>query len=282
MQVAVTSFTHTGNIREHNEDNVLVDESSGLCIVADGMGGHQAGEVASKLCVDTMLALLSDRKLAGADLRVVTDSVREAIIEANRVIREHARHSPGHANMGTTLALFMPCGEAGIVAHVGDSRVYQMRNGVLNALTRDHSLLQEQVGAGLISKEEARQSHNRNLVTRALGTEENVAPDIRVIDVKPGDQYLLCSDGLNTMVSDHDIELVLSAMETNQKLAAEVLVNLALDNGGHDNVSVAMAQIAGARKSAPAPSESVHVEPHALRPHKKSLFHSLFGWLFGK
>lgn len=268
-RMEVTAQSHTGMLRDHNEDSFLVDQKSGLCMVADGMGGHLAGEVASKLCVDTIQIRLAESMQAlDSSIEEMAQAVREAIEMANREIRMNAKSSAERANMGTTVALMLPWRDSAIVAHVGDSRVYRLREGHLTSLTRDHSLLQEQVGAGFISNEEARLSHNRNLVTRALGVEDQVEPEMRVVDVCEGDIFLLCSDGLNTMVADGDIELVLSRLEVNPALAAKVLVNLANDNGGQDNVTVALAWRAAA--SAPEPSGA------------PGLLSRLFGWLFGR
>lgn len=276
----VTAQSHTGMLRDHNEDSFLVDPKSGLCLVADGMGGHLAGEVASKLCVDTIQArLMGQLQATDAAIEMVSRAVKDAIEAANREIRINAKSSPERANMGTTVALLLPWKESAIVAHVGDSRVYRLRDGHLVPQTRDHSLLQEQVGAGFITNEEARLSHNRNLVTRALGVEDHVEPEMRVIDVRPGDLFLLCSDGLNTMVADADIELVLSELEPNPPLAANVLVNVANDNGGQDNVTVVLAWPAAVTASAPTASSTS--KPGAA-PAQRGLFAKLFGWLFGK
>jgi protein phosphatase len=234
--------------------------------------------------VDTIHARLLDLpRFADAKLEVVVQGVKDAIDEANREIRRSARNSPERANMGTTVVLLVDRGEAAVVAHMGDSRIYRLREGHLVALTRDHSLLQEQVGAGFITNEEARHSHNRNLVTRALGVEENVEPEVNIVDIRPGDCFLLCSDGLNTMVADADIELVLAELEANPPLAAKVLVGVANDNGGHDNVTVALAW--STAKAAPA-ADPVAVPrgtvPAAAPVAEKGLFARLFGWLFGK
>lgn len=273
----VTALSHTGVLRDHNEDNVLVDGTTGLCMVADGMGGHLAGEVASKLCVDTILARLSGvAQTPDTGIEALARAVRDAIEAANREIRINAHAAAERANMGTTVALLLPWKDKAVVAHVGDSRVYRLREGHLTPLTRDHSLLQEQVGAGFITHEEARNSHNRNLVTRALGVEDQVEPEMRVVDMHPGDIYLLCSDGLNTMVADADIEQVLAELEANPPLAAKVLINVANDNGGHDNVSVALGWLPA------APAAVAAATPAPARPSESGLFARLFGWLFGK
>ncbi len=286
--LAVTAHSHTGMLRDHNEDSFLADPKSGLCLVADGMGGHLAGEVASKLCVETIQArLLGQLQIADSSIETVSRAVKDAIEAANREIRINAKSAAERANMGTTVALLLPWKEQAVVAHVGDSRVYRLRDGHLAPLTKDHSLLQEQVGAGFITNEEARLSHNRNLVTRALGVEDQVEPDLRVVDLRAGDIFLLCSDGLNTMVADGDIELVLSKLEANPSLAARVLVSIANDNGGQDNVTVALAWSA-TEPAAPAARSAAPAAPGAApgsanKPAtERGLFAKLFGWLFGK
>jgi protein phosphatase len=154
---------------------------------------------------------------------------------------------------------------------VGDSRVYRLRGGKLIALTRDHSFLQAQVGAGFVSKEEAKLSHNRNLVTRALGMEATVAADVGHSRVAPGDVFLICTDGLNTMVSDNDIEIAVNELRENLELAGQVLVQVANDNGGHDNITLVLLQAQEQR--APAVPEAKAAP---------GLLQRLFGWLFGK
>ena len=198
--------THKGMRREHNEDSYLVDPDLGLYVVCDGMGGHQAGDVASRLAVDAIQKRLAET-LANAkqDAESLGNTVLDALNHANQTIRRSPLFDRQQANMGTTVALVLTRGDSAIVAHVGDSRVYRLRGGKMIALTRDHSFLQAQVGAGFVSKEEARLSHNRNLVTRALGMEATVSADVGNSRVAPGDVYLICSDGLNTMVSDNDI-----------------------------------------------------------------------------
>lgn len=273
MNMQATSLSDAGKLRQHNQDSVWVNPETGLCIVADGMGGHQAGDIASRICVDTLREALSARNLARISLDALGSAVMKALGDANQLIRERARSLSGKTNMGTTAALFIPWQNeernAAIIAHVGDSRIYRWRQGHLSQLTRDHSLIQEQVGAGVLSKAEARQSHNRNLITRALGLEETVEPELDVVEVEPSDIYLLCSDGLNTMVSDAEIAEILTHLSDAPNLAARVLVTVANDFGGHDNVSVALAW-------------SNAAAPASHQPPAKSLFSRLFSWLFGK
>lgn len=266
FQVNVTAQSHAGQYRTLNEDRFLIDPASGLCAVADGMGGHQAGEVASTLCMETLASRLVG-KPQDADIESAVESVRAAIEEANTAILRAASQTPNQTRMGTTIALILPWNSSAIIAHAGDSRVYRLRDGSLSQLTRDHSLLQEQVSSGLISKMEALHSHNRNLITRALGIEDKIEPDIEVIDLRAGDLFLVCSDGLTTMVCDEDLAQVLSELEPNPQLAAKVLIEVANDNGGHDNVTAALLWVSGA------------VQEQA--PTRPSLFSRLFSSLFG-
>ena len=271
--------THKGMRREHNEDSYLVDPDLGLYVVCDGMGGHQAGDVASRLAVDAIQKRLAET-LANAkqDAESLGNTVLDALNHANQTIRRSPLFDRQQANMGTTVALVLTRGDSAIVAHVGDSRVYRLRGGKLIALTRDHSFLQAQVGAGFVSKEEARLSHNRNLVTRALGMEATIAADVGNSRVAPGDVYLICSDGLNTMVSDNDIEIAVNELQENLDLAGQVLVQVANDHGGHDNITLVL--LKAQSMAAPAPAAASPRPAPASEP--VSLWQRLFGWLFKK
>jgi protein phosphatase len=235
--------THKGMRREYNEDCYLVDPVIGLYIVADGMGGHQAGDVASRLAVDAIQKRLGETL---PNVKSLADSLGNAALDALNQANHAIRRNPlcdlerNQAKMGTTAALLITRDDSAIVAHVGDSRIYRLRRGKLQMLTRDHSFLQAQVGAGFVSNEEARLSHNRNLITRALGMEATVAADIGHSKVAPGDVFLLCSDGLTTMVSDEEIETIVDELKENLELACQVLVQVANDQGGHDNISVVL------------------------------------------
>lgn len=264
-----TAATHKGMRREYNEDSHLVDPELGLYLVADGMGGHQAGDVASRMCVEAIHKRLAETlPLAKDDPDALGNTVLDALNHANQAIRRGPLFDRQQANMGTTVALVLTRGDEAIVAHVGDSRVYRLRAGKLIALTRDHSFLQAQVGAGFVSKEEALHSHNRNLVTRALGMEATVSADVGHSRVAQGDIFLICSDGLNTMVSDGDIEVAINELQENLELAGQVLIQVANDNGGHDNITVVLLRAFDARTPPP--------------PAAPSLWQRLFGWLFGK
>jgi serine/threonine protein phosphatase PrpC len=207
--------THTGMVRSHNEDSITTDVEIGLAVLADGMGGYNAGEVASGITS----------------------------------IYQSANSQPQYAGMGTTLVVTLMCDNKITVAHIGDSRCYRFREGKLEQVTRDHSLLQEQIDSGLLTKEAARRSQNKNLVTRALGIEPQVEAEIHTYPAQNEDVFLLCSDGLNDMVEDEDIEMTLAALAANLQLAAEQLVQMANDNGGRDNVSVILIKV---RKDFPA------------------------------
>jgi serine/threonine protein phosphatase PrpC len=247
----VASATHTGMVRSHNEDAIAVDGSIGLAVLADGMGGYNAGEVASGIAValitSEMRQAIAKTNLHGlgqdeGDVQAVR--LLEGIIaKTNSSIFESANSQPQYAGMGTTLVVALFRDNRLSVAHIGDSRLYRLRREQLEQVTRDHSLLQEQIDSGMLTKEAARRSQNKNLVTRALGIEAEVEAEIHTYDAQSGDIYLLCSDGLNDMVEDDDIALTLNAMGSNLPLAANQLVQMANDNGGRDNVSVVLVKV---------------------------------------
>lgn len=247
----MATATHTGMVRSHNEDSVNVEADIGLAVLADGMGGYNAGEVASGIataliteetkqaltCVDMLKQHEESGEPAAAAL------LHEVVSKANASIYEAANSQPQYAGMGTTLVVGLFFDNKVTVAHIGDSRCYRLRDNKLEQITRDHSLLQEQIDSGLLTKEAARRSLNKNLVTRALGIEANVVPEIHEHAVQPGDIYLLCSDGLNDMVEDEDIELTVSSLSANLPLAASQLLQMANDAGGRDNISVVLIKI---------------------------------------
>jgi len=239
-------LSDVGNVRQYNEDSIAIDADLGVAALADGMGGHRAGEVASRVAVDVLLRAMRSRwhRLRSADrqhrpLLVVDGSINQA----NRAIYQAAQAQPAYQGMGTTLALTFFYDNAVVLGHIGDSRIYRLRDASLNLLTRDDSLLREQIDLGLVSAEDARQSHNRSLVTRALGIAPEVAPHLRADTALPGDVFVLCSDGLSDLVDDADIELIVESLQSNLALAAQLLVQAAKDNGGYDNVSVILARI---------------------------------------
>lgn len=248
--IEMATCTDTGLVRSHNEDSILVNNRLGLAVLADGMGGYNAGEVASGIAT----AVLGSELEAAFATRLphetddngspwARQALEDVIARTNAAIHLAARNNPKYAGMGTTLVVVQFFDNRLMVAHVGDSRLYRWRDGQLAQLTKDHSLLQQQIDSGLITSEEARHSQNKNLVTRALGVDPEVETEIAEHEVKQGDIYLLCSDGLNDMLTDEEIALVLSTLGTNLPLCATHLVQAANDNGGRDNVSVILAKV---------------------------------------
>jgi len=243
----VVTATHSGMVRSHNEDSIAADQEVGLAVLADGMGGYNAGEVASGIAVELikteMAKALAGRKPEELNGQSAERLIAEHAMRANAAIYHAAQSQPQYSGMGTTLVVALWHNNQVSVGHVGDSRLYRLRGGVLEQITRDHSLLQEQIDSGMITKEQARYSQNKNLVTRALGVDPVVEPEIRDYDTMPGDIYLLCSDGLNDMVEDEEIALTLQALSANLELAATQLIQAANDSGGRDNVSVILVRI---------------------------------------
>lgn len=244
--IEVAALSDVGNVRQYNEDSLAVDVATGILALADGMGGHRAGEVASRMATESLrgslgaaVAELDSRSSAPLPRHVIEESINQA----NAAIRAAGRADPKCSGMGTTLVLAVFRGRQVTLAHVGDSRIYRVRAGHLRLLTRDDSLVRDQVELGVISAEEASRSHNRSLVTRALGIADTVSAHVAHDDVLPGDVYLLCSDGLNDLVPDPDIELIVASLAANLPLAALHLVQAAKDNGGFDNVSVILARV---------------------------------------
>jgi len=249
----IFSQTHPGMVRSHNEDSVACEPACGLVVLADGMGGYNAGEVASGIAVSVVATEVSQRlqnaspvdrdEDSGEELGVLL--LRDNIRKANASIFHAAQSQPQYAGMGTTIVSGLFYDNRVAAGHVGDSRMYRLRGEVLEIITRDHSLLQEQIDGGMISVADARLSKNKNLVTRAVGIDAEVEPEIHVHDVLVGDVYLLCSDGLNDMVEDEDIQATLYALQRNLPLAASQLIQMANDNGGRDNVSVILVKVNG-------------------------------------
>jgi len=242
--------TDPGMVRSHNEDSIGTDADIGLAVLADGMGGYNAGEVASGIAVamltTEMKQALSEREpheLDGGGEPLAVKLVRENSAKANSAIYQTAKSQPQYSGMGTTLVVALFYDNRMTVGHIGDSRLYRLRSDRLEQVTRDHSLLQEQIDSGMITKEQARHSQNKNLVTRAVGIDPQVEAEVHTYNVQPGDIYLLCSDGLSDMVSDEDIEATLSSMKSNLPLAAKQLIQSANDGGGRDNISVVLVRV---------------------------------------
>ncbi|MFW5969129.1 MAG: Stp1/IreP family PP2C-type Ser/Thr phosphatase [Halofilum sp. (in: g-proteobacteria)] len=248
--IAFADRSDTGRKRPHNEDRVAALPARGLAVLADGMGGHRGGEIASALAVDTVIRELTSR-LPGIAMESPDDEaytpesllVRDVVNESNTIVYETAHTQPQYEGMGTTLVVALFYDDRVTLAHVGDSRAYRLRDGRLDLLTRDHTLMQELIDRGFYTPEEARASLNRNIITRALGTEESVNADLQEEIALPGDIYLLCSDGLNDMVDDETIRLTLDEFGDNLEATADRLIDAANANGGQDNVSVVLARV---------------------------------------
>lgn len=267
-KVRCVGLTDTGKVREHNEDTIAVDPEIGLLVLADGMGGYNAGEVASGIAVKTITNLVREsyerEDLSAADrssgLSRPSIILRDAIQRANKIIYQTARTQPQCEGMGTTVVSALFFDNRVSIAHVGDSRLYRMRSSRLEQVTMDHSLLQELIERGFYSPEEAQRAANKNYVTRALGVEPNVEVAIKEESVQKGDVYVLCSDGLSDMVEDDDIHLTISTFIANLDTVAKHLIQLTNDNGGRDNVSVMLAQVLDAF------------------PARKRIFDRILGW----
>ena len=242
MNLEFFSVTDTGRARRNNEDAVALDESARIAVLADGMGGYNAGEVASQMAServrDELVARLQPHGENPTDTELKT-AMLDAVDIANRAVFEAAMQHAEYAGMGTTLVVAVYRGERLWLGHIGDSRAYRYRNGHLEQLTRDHSLLQEQIDAGLITPEQAAYSMHRNLVTRAVGVDELVEMEIHDHNVQPGDVLLMCSDGLSDMLNDSQIAELL---RTNDSLssAGAMLVQAANAAGGRDNIAVVL------------------------------------------
>ena len=247
MTLEFFSATDTGRARNNNEDSVAMEEVAGLIVLADGMGGYNAGEVASGMATSFIKTELG-RWLSEASDNASDSDVRRAmdicVDNANRAIFNAANSNPQYAGMGTTLVVGVFREGRLLMGHVGDSRGYRLRGGRLQQITHDHSLLQEQIDSGLITAEQAAFSSNKNLVTRAVGVEDTVLLETHLHDVLPGDTYLLCSDGLSDMLDDESVAQLLQGSDALAEVAA-ALIDAANDAGGKDNISVVLARVRG-------------------------------------
>jgi protein phosphatase len=279
-KLEIFSQTDVGQVRDHNEDFVRFDDSAGVAVLADGMGGMNAGEVASSMTVLLLMDLLvafvrgdetlvaelaaSDRRAPDVihepvDAEAVTAPqpvriVQHAIEKANQSVFHVSQTQPLCHGMGTTVAVSLFYDNKMAVGHLGDSRVYRFRHQHLEQLTQDHSLVQELLDKGLVTPAEARVSSKKNVVTRALGVADKVEVEVREHNTQRGDVYLLCSDGLTDLVTDEDIESSLRELGGNLGLVGNHLVNLANASGGKDNISVILVRV---RKPYPAQASMI-------------------------
>ena len=248
MNYKFCAQTDPGRARENNEDSVAFDDATHLAVLADGMGGYNAGEIASGMATAFIKSELS-RWLSQAGERVPVEQVRRAIEicvdNANRSIFNASNSNSHYSGMGTTLVVSVFLGRKLILGHIGDSRCYRLRNSALLQITKDHSLLQEQIDAGLLTLAQAATSANKNLVTRALGVEAAVSLELNEYAVDAGDIYLMCSDGLSDMVDDATIAGIMQKGASLEDMASN-LVLAANENGGRDNISVLLTQAASA------------------------------------
>ncbi|MEW6416108.1 MAG: protein phosphatase 2C domain-containing protein [Pseudomonadota bacterium] len=270
LTLEIAAKTDPGRLRTVNEDSIVTNGDLGLLVLSDGMGGYQSGDVASRITTQVIAeglkASLQDPANRQRDVSAIVEDV---VKRANRAIfkegqrRAETIHGSQEQRMGSTLALLLLRDNRITLAHVGDSRIYRLRDHRLELMTHDHSLLQAQIDQGVLTAQAAATSHNRHLVTRALGLQADVDVTLDACEAKAGDLYLLCSDGLNDMVDNDDIELALDALQANLPLAASQLVMIANDNGGDDNISVILAKVGTGGR------------PAARKP-------GLLGWLFGR
>lgn len=244
-KLTICGKTDVGLQRDHNEDAVAWDGDYGLIILADGMGGHNAGEVASALAVDTVSDYIHTYPdQAGMSPETDVNAVaREAVLRANSAIHAQAREDILKRGMGTTIVTAMFCGNEIIFAYVGDSRMYRLRGSHLEQLSKDHSLLQELIDSGMITEADAETSSNKNIITRALGLEAEVEVDIGRQPLCVGDQFLFCSDGLTDLVDNATIAQLIAEQDGDLEMAVTALIERANQNGGKDNISVILARV---------------------------------------
>ena len=239
IRLVVGAATDTGRVRDHNEDGYVVDDALGLVAVADGMGGHRGGEVASATALDALREQFQE-----------SHELRDAILAANAAVLEAAFADDRLRGMGTTLTAGALTDDQLLVGHVGDSRAYLLRAGDLSRITTDHSLVEELVAAGELTEAEAERDPRRSMITRALGLESALDVDLYPVDLEPGDRVLLCSDGLTTMLREPAIAEVLGA-ERDCRVAARQLVEMANAAGGVDNTTVLVIDVVPADDSSP-------------------------------
>ena len=236
--------TDTGRVRKHNEDFIASDEKLGLAVLADGMGGYQAGEVASEMAVSTVMNYMKslvkshvERQTNNHRYHSFTVQLEQAVLKANQIIYQDSENNPEYQGMGTTIVATLFHNNCVSIAHVGDSRLYRIREEKLQQITKDHSVLQELIDCGFYTSEQARHSPNRNLVTRALGVGEEVNVEIQEQSIQIQDIYLICSDGLNDMLEDKQINEIIKCSNTLEQ-AAKLLIAAANNKGGNDNISL--------------------------------------------
>ena len=270
-QIEVVCQTDVGQIRDHNEDCLNSDENIGLAVLADGMGGLNAGEIASSMSVRLLMDELRSYQKGSSEIEAELASsestepmqvqvVQRAIEKANNAVFQMSQNELEYRGMGTTVLVSLFYDNKVAVGHIGDSRVYRFRNRKLMQITKDHSFVQELIDKGLYTKDEARSSNKKNVVTRALGVAREVEVEVHEHKVKVGDFYLMCSDGLTDLVRDHDLEATIKERGASLGETAGELVKLANAGGGKDNISVVLVKI------------------HKPFPEQEGLFQKIAGW----
>jgi PPM family protein phosphatase len=261
MRFATGAATHAGLVRANNEDAFLVDTAHQLYAVADGIGGHRGGEVASRTAIEALRAAVASGR-----------PVNEAIARANTAVLERAAGDAELTGMGTTMTALVVAGaQQVLVGHVGDSRAYLLHEGVLRRITDDHSLVEELVREGRLTPEQAESHPRRNIVTRALGVDAEIEVDLFTLEVIPGDRVVLCSDGLTTMVRERDIER-LARSEPDPQRAAELFVDAANRAGGEDNTSVVVVDVLEVDPEVvPDPETLAQADPSATPVHRPAM-----------
>jgi protein phosphatase len=245
FEVLMTGCTDTGRVREHNEDAIAWDAPAGLAVLADGMGGHNAGDVASRMAVDGLMSRIAKHCPPDHAISDCAPIVLDAVQATNVEIFARAQRDPTCAQMGTTLALALIRGRQLLTAHVGDSRVYRLREGALSCLTQDHSLVRQLVNEGAMTEDEARHSPYTSVITRAIGSHAAVDAELHEFSIEAGDIYVLCSDGLYNVVADAELRELIAEANSDWTMAAQQLVARANDCGGRDNISVIVVAVYG-------------------------------------
>ena len=261
MQLAVAARTDVGMIRSGNEDSYFADSRRGLFIVADGMGGHAAGEVASEMAVQIVTREIGDLNDLHGDS--VSRKVSQALKRANLAIYERTIAEVDKQGMGTTASVLLLSGGRYLIGQVGDSRVYLLRDGALRQLTKDHSYVQEQVDAGYLTPEQARYHPYSNVITRCVGASHDVDPDTYTGEARVGDIFLVASDGLTGMVDDRRLQQMLQARTSPERLV-DALISEANGRGGLDNITAIVVKVLGT--STDVSGEAKTVEAPAFRP----------------
>jgi serine/threonine protein phosphatase PrpC len=245
MRITSAGITNVGMKRTNNEDNYLINDRIGVYVVCDGMGGHAGGEYASQIAVTTVEEVLSNIRDEGADAatddQITQEKIKYAIRLAGKRIYERAQADPEFRGMGTTAVILLFRAGMAYLAHVGDSRGYLIRGGEITQRTEDHSWVNEQIKAGLITPETAKHHRFRNIITRSLGFQEEVEIDTQVLRAEPGDLYLLCSDGLSNLVEEQEMRDLL--VERSFQETARTLVDMANSRGGDDNITAVIARV---------------------------------------